>query len=280
MDHYTITETDLKAYRDFLTKCEKRKLTIEKYLRDLLKLKEFLGEREISKEILIEYKKYLIKKYSVSSTNSMLSAVNSYMDFAGCSQYKVKALKEQRKVYCPKEKELTKGEYFCLVDTAKKKNKQRIALVIQTICSTGIRISELEYVTVKAAERGEILVECKGKYRQVFMPKKLQEHLLEYIKQKHIEEGCIFVTKNGAHLNRSNVWREMKALCREAGVPETKVFPHNLRHLFAKTYYTMEKDIAKLADLLGHSSIDTTRIYIKTSGEEHRKQIEEMELVF
>ena len=279
MDNHVITETDLENYRNYLLRCEKRKLTIEKYIRDLRKLNEFLGDREITKESLIEYKKYLIDNYSVSSINSMLSAINSYMEYAGWTCYKVKALKSQRKVYCPKEKELTKEEYFRLVDTARKKHRERIGLIIQTICSTGIRISELDYVTVEAAEKGEITVECKGKYRQVFMPKKLQEYLIQYIRQQNIGDGRIFVTKSGTRMNRSNIWKEMKALCREARVPESKVFPHNLRHLFARTYYTMEKDIAKLADLLGHSSIDTTRIYIMTSGEEHRRQIEEMKLV-
>ena len=279
MNDYIITEASVNKYRNYLVKNEKRELTIEKYIRDLQKFKDFLGERGITKEILIEYKEVLEESYSINSVNSMLSAINSYLDYMGYSQYKVKFLKQQRRVYCPEEKELTKEEYFRLVYTARQKENERLCLVIQTICSTGIRVSELAYVTVEAVEKGEIVVKCKGKYRQVFMPQKPREQILQYINQNSIREGQVFLTKGGKGLDRSNIWRGMKRLCHEAGVPESKVFPHNLRHLFARTYYTMEKDIAKLADLLGHSSIDTTRIYIMTSGEEHRKQMEEMKLI-
>ena len=279
MDNCIITESIMNDYKHHLKEEEKRKLTIEKYMRDLEKLKEFLKGREITKEILIEYKERLADSYSVSSVNSILSAINSYLDYTGYHQYRVKQLKQQRSVYCPEEKDLTKEEYFRLIKTAKRLKRDRLGLVIQTICSTGIRVSELAYVTVEAVQKGIIRVECKGKYRQVFLPQKLRCQLFLYIKQQKINQGEIFVTRGGESMDRSNIWRQMKSLCREAGVAETKVYPHNLRHLFAKTYYTMEKDIAKLADLLGHSNVNTTRIYIMTSGEEHKKQIEQMKLV-
>ncbi|RGY96735.1 tyrosine-type recombinase/integrase [Clostridium sp. AM58-1XD] len=279
MDSCIITETILNDYMHHLVEEEKRKLTIEKYIRDLRTFNRFLNGREVTKEIVIEYKERLADCYSVSTVNSILSAINSYLDFTGYHQYRVKQLKQQRNVYCPEEKDLTKEEYFRLIRTAKKLKRDRLGLVIQTICSTGIRVSELSYVTVDAVQKGIIRVECKGKYRQVFLPQKLRHQLFLYIKEQGIIQGEVFVTKGGASLDRSNIWRQMKSLCREAGVAESKVFPHNLRHLFAKTYYTMEKDIAKLADLLGHSNVNTTRIYIMTSGEEHKKQIEQMKLV-
>ena len=266
-------------YQQLLITEEKSPTTITKYLRDLQKFLTYTAGRPITKELVITYKEELKQQYATASINSMLASLNHYFDFAGLYECKVKQIKQQRRVYCPEEKELSKEEYYRLIKAAQELQKDRLSLIIQTICSTGIRISELECITVRAAQSGVAEVNCKGKSRQIFIPHKLKMMLLTYIKKQHICQGPIFITKQGNPINRSNVWREMKNLCEIAHVRENKVFPHNLRHLFAKTYYKMEKDISKLADLLGHSSINTTRIYIISSGEEHRRQIDRMKLL-
>lgn len=275
----TITNSTLLHYHHHLLTEEKSPTTITKYLRDLQKFLTYTAGRPITKELVITYKEALKQQYATASINSMLASLNHYFDFAGLYECKVKQIKQQRRVYCPEEKELSKEEYYRLIKAAQELQKDRLSLIIQTICSTGIRISELECITVRAAQSGVAEVNCKGKSRQIFIPHKLKMMLLTYIKKKHIRQGPIFITKQGNPINRSNVWREMKNLCEIAHVRENKVFPHNLRHLFAKTYYKMEKDISKLADLLGHSSINTTRIYIISSGEEHRRQIDRMKLL-
>ncbi|MCB6607722.1 tyrosine-type recombinase/integrase [[Clostridium] symbiosum] len=273
-----ITNT-LATYHHHLLTEEKSPTTITKYLRDLQKFLTYTADRPITKELVITYKEELKQQYATASINSMLASLNHYFDFAGLYDCKVKQIKQQRRVYCPEEKELSKEEYYRLIKAAQDLQKDRLSLIIQTICSTGIRISELECITVRAAQSGVAEVNCKGKSRQIFIPHKLKMMLLSYIKKQQIRQGPIFITKQGNPINRSNVWREMKNLCEIAQVRENKVFPHNLRHLFAKTYYKMEKDISKLADLLGHSSINTTRIYIISSGEEHRRQIDKMKLL-
>ena len=274
-----INISTLSTYYHHLLAEEKSPTTIQKYLRDLQKFLTYAADRPITKELVITYKEELKQQYATASINSMLASLNHYFDFAGLYDCKVKQIKQQRRVYCPEEKELSKEEYYRLIKAAKDLQKDRLSLIIQTICSTGIRISELECITVRAAQSGVAEVNCKGKSRQIFIPHKLKMMLLSYIKKQQIRQGPIFITKQGNPINRSNVWREMKNLCEIAQVRENKVFPHNLRHLFAKTYYKMEKDISKLADLLGHSSINTTRIYIISSGEEHRRQIDKMKLL-
>ena len=235
---------------------------------------------EITKEMVIAYKsKLLAEHYAVRSVNSILASLNSLFTFLGWSDCKVKSMKLQRQIYCPEEKELTKAEYLRLVNTAKRKGKERLNLILQTICGTGIRVSELEYITVEAAKSGKAVVALKGKTRSVFLVKELQKKLLRYATEQNISSGTIFITRNGKPLSRTNIWREMKGLCQEAGVNPQKVFPHNLRHLFARVFYGIEKDIAKLADILGHSSINTTRIYIISTGSEHRKRMENMHLI-
>lgn len=221
----------------------------------------------------------LEEKYATASVNSMIASLNAFLRFVGCSECCVKQLKVQRMVYCPAEKEISKEEYFRLVKTARNEGEEQLCLIMQTICSLGIRISELEYITVEAIYKGEAKVNCKGKTRKVFIVKDLQRLLLKYIEKKNIVSGAVFVTKTGKPVNRSNVWRKMKELCQRAQVDPQKVFPHNLRHLFARTFYEIEKDIAKLADILGHSNINTTRIYIITTCCEHRKRMERMRLV-
>lgn len=209
----------------------------------------------------------------------MLASLNSFFEFLGWGDCKVKNIKVQKQIYCEKEKELTKSEYMRLVSVAKNQHNERLNLILQTICGTGIRVSELQYITVEAVKKGEAIVSCKAKTRRVFIVKELRKRLSCYAKDRHIESGTIFVTAKGKPMNRTNIWREMKSLCEEAHVSPEKVFPHNLRHLFARTFYGIEKDIAKLADILGHSSINTTRIYIITSGEEHRRKLENMRLI-
>ena len=207
----------------------------------------------------------------------MLASVNPFLEYLDLRAYKVKNIRTQRQTYCSEDKELSKGEYLRLLE-ASKKNEQ-LNLVIQTICGTGIRVSELQYFTVEAIRAGQVTVACKNKTRTILVPGKLRKLLLSYVKRKQITSGTIFITRSGAPLNRSNIWAAMKKLCEAAGVKASKVFPHNLRKLFARTFYGIEKDIAKLADILGHSSINTTRIYIMTTGTEHLRRIERLGLV-
>ena len=279
MKEYRLTVEMENQFIRYLIQEEKSSHTVEKYQRDLKKFVQFLGGQEVTKDLVIEYKKSLSDRYAATSVNSMLASLNHFMQFAGWLEFKVKQIKLQRQVYCPEEKELTKEEYYRLVNTAKLMKKDRIGLIIQTICSTGIRISELIYITVDSVHTGVAYATCKGKSRQIFLPHKLRMLLMKYIRQNQIRQGPVFLTREGKPVNRSNVWKEMKALCASARVLAVKVFPHNLRHLFARTYYRKEKDISKLADLLGHSSINTTRIYIVSSGTEHKKQIERMNLI-
>lgn len=269
-----LCQENIEEFRDYLMKEEKSNATVEKYSRDIKHLFKFLREdRLVNKEILIEYKKELMKSYAARSTNSMLTAVNCFLEFLGYPQYRVKLIKIQREIFRSEKKELTKNEYLRLLKISDKKETRRIHLILQTICSTGIRISELSYFTVEAVRKGKIEVYNKGKIRVIFVPKQLCKKLKKYAAQQEIKTGSIFITCNQNPVNRSNIWSEMKKLCKLAGVMAEKVFPHNLRHLFAVTYYKAEKDIMKLSDILGHSSIDTTRIYLMSTGKEHERQI-------
>ena len=273
-----LSVTNIREFANHLCREEKSAATQEKYLRDVRSFFVYAGGSEITKELVVAWKKKLIESgYAVRSVNSMLASINSLLDFLGLSNCKVKNIRTQRQTYCSEEKELTKSEYLRLL-SASKKNEQ-LNLVIQTICGTGIRVSELQYFTVEAVRRGEIVIDCKGKTRTILVPGKLKNILLNYAKRRGITAGAVFVTRTGKPLNRSNIWAAMKKLCESAGVKPSKVFPHNLRKLFARTFYGIEKDIAKLADILGHSSINTTRIYIMTTGTEHRRKIERLGLV-
>ena len=272
-----LTEEHIKSFINHLHLEEKSANTIEKYARDVSTFVAYLNGNVVSKNLVIEYKQKLIADgYAVSSINSMLAAINSLFDYLGWFDCKVKAIKTQRQIYCPENKEL---RYLRLVEAAERNNNQRLNMILQTICGTGIRISELKFITVEAVKSGTVEVACKGKNRIIFIVKKLKKKLLRYAAERHIKAGDIFITKSGKPVNRTNVWREMKALCKQAHVNSDKVFPHNLRHLFARTFYKLEKDIAKLADILGHSSINTTRIYIISTGYEHLKCMENMRLV-
>ena len=275
-----ITRDAVQNFKQYLWEEEKSENTIEKYIRDVRAFMTFAAGGEIRKDIVIAYKdKLLSENYTARSINSMLASLNSLFMFLGWSDCRAKSIKLQRQVYCSKERELTKAEYTKLVNTAKKKGNERLNLILQTICGMGIRVSELQYITVEAVRNGEAVVSLKGKTRTVFIVKDLRKKLLRYAAEQGIKSGLVFITRTGNMINRTNIWREMKNLCEQAGVNPQKVFPHNLRHLFARTFYGIEKDIAKLADILGHSSINTTRIYIISTGAEHRRRMEKMRLI-
>lgn len=279
MEGRVITAKMIAEFKEHLILEERSVATIQKYIRDVKAFTAYAQNSAITKETVIAYKKYLQENYAVRSVNSMLASINCFFSFFGWNDLKVKSLKLQQQVFCPEEKELTKAEYTRLCHTAERKHNERLNLILQTICGTGIRVSELQYITVEAARRGEAIVNCKAKTRSVFIVKELRQKLLRYAAEQNIKSGMIFVTRTGKPISRTNIWREMKALCVEANVNPEKVFPHNLRHLFARVFYGIEKDIAKLADILGHSSINTTRIYIISTGTEHRQRMENMRLI-
>lgn len=273
-----LTNAAICEFGNYLRCEEKSEATQEKYLRDVQTFCKYTSGSEVSKELVVDWKKHLVERgYAVRSINSMLASVNCLLEFLGLSNCKVKNIRMQRQTYCAEDKELTKAEYLRLLQVSKK--NEQLNLVIQTICGTGIRVSELQYFTVEAVRYGEVTVDCKNKTRTILVPGKLKKLLLNYAKRHSITTGAIFITRTGKKLNRSNIWAAMKKLCETAGVKASKVFPHNLRKLFARTFYGIEKDIAKLADILGHSSINTTRIYIMTTGTEHRRKIERLGLV-
>ena len=274
-----ITTEIIESYRDYLISEEKSEATMDKYLRDVREFAEWLGDREFDKTAVLTYKTELTERYAPASVNTILSSLNSFFAFNEWYELKVKTLKIQRQIFASDEKELTKAEYEKLLKAAKSKKNERLYLLMQTICATGIRVSELRHITVESVCRGRAEINCKGKRRTVFIPSQLCQILKGYIREQKILSGSIFVSKNGNPLNRSNIWTDMKKLCKSAGVSEKKVFPHNLRHLFARTYYSLQKDIVRLADILGHTSVNTTRIYTMESGEVHRKQIQKLGLL-
>ena len=249
-------------------------------MRDVTAYIKWLDGREMSKELMIQYKSELCERYEPASVNTMLASLNAYLDFIGHPEYKVRNIKIQKSTYIEPKRELTKEEYEQLLKTAYDMGKYRIYYIMQTICSCGIRVSELKFITVEAIKRGIAHISNKGKNRRVFIPNALSKLLQQYINLKKIKSGIIFKTRTGKPLDRSNVWKEMKKLCRKAGVLESKVFPHNLRHLFAQMYYKIHQDVVRLADILGHSSVNTTRIYTAESGEIHYKRIQILGLVF
>ena len=274
-----ITNAMITEYKEFLIDEEKGSVTIDKYIRDILAFKEWLSDRQLDKTAVLEYKQRLIDCYSPATVNSVLSSLNGFFMHNEWFGLRAKSLKIQRKIFCRPETELTKAEYENLLRAAKHKHNERLYLVMQTICSTGIRVSELNFITVEAVKEKIGQVKMKGKIRTVLLPKELCTLLMKYAKEQEIKSGCIFITKSGKPLDRSNIWADMKKLCELAGVAREKVFPHNLRHLFARTYYSIQKDIVRLADILGHSNVNTTRIYTIENGEIHRQQIQHLGLV-
>ena len=269
----------MQEFEFYLRNEERSTATIEKYMRDVRFFMSYAGENEITKQTVLDYKSKLGETYAVASANSMIAAMNCFLRFCGWHDLCVKQFKMQREVYCSEEKELTRAEYVRLLEAANAKHNERLNLIIQTICGTGIRVSELQYITVEALHNGEAIVNCKGKNRRVFIVPELKKKLLRYVKEQGISTGTVFVTRGGNPVSRHSIWKDMKELCEQANVSPSKVFPHNLRHLFARTFYGIEKDIAKLADILGHASINTTRIYIVTTGAEHKRKMEHMRLI-
>ena len=276
----TDTETQLEKFKQFLIDEERAAATIEKYRRDVQAFFTWLPEKtEVSKEMVLEYKRKLAAQYKSTSANSMLVALNRFFGFCGRRDLQVRLLKVQRVSFRERSRELSVEEYKRLVRAAREKKDERLSLLIQTLCSTGIRVSEHRCITVEALRSGSICIDGKGKERAVFLPKKLQKQLKHYCKERKITTGPVFITKSGKPLNRCNIWAEMKALCKNAGIEPQKVFPHNLRHLFALTYYRLEKDIVRLADILGHANIETTRIYTSTTEEECLRSLSRMKLL-
>lgn len=279
MNENIITNELINNFKIYLYEEERSENTIEKYMRDIRFFREWLQDRCVDKLVVIEYKKELCKRYAVKSVNSILSSLNAFFVFMGWYDLKVKTLKIQRRIFADKSKELSKAEYERLLAAAKDKKNERLYYLMQTIASTGLRVSEIKYVTVSAVNKGQAVINCKGKIRQIFLPKRLCQMLKEYIKSRNIKSGAVFVSKKGGPLDRSNIWKMLKALCEAAGVSKDKVFPHNFRHLFARTFYSLQKDIVRLADILGHSSVETTRIYTMESGTEHIRQLQKLGLL-
>lgn len=270
---------NLNAFIQMLRDDEKSKATIEKYYRDVREFLAYTGEAAFTREACNAYKMHICERYKPVSVNSMLSAVNRFLTFMGCADLRMKKLKVQKRIFCNRESELNRVEYERLVQAAKHRQNIRLVLILETICGTGIRISELKHITVESLRTQNAEIYSKGKVREILIPDILAKKLKEYCRKQGIKSGSIFITRTGSPINRSNVWKEMKSLCKSAGVDSRKVFPHNLRHLFARTYYSMEKDLNRLADLLGHSSIETTRIYTMCSSQNERKKIERLGLV-
>lgn len=275
----TITQDLIENFKNYLINEEKASATLEKYMRDIKAFFVWASGSEIDKRKVLDYKEYLIGKFAPASVNSVLSSLNCFFEFNNWFDMKVRMLKIQKQIFAQKDKELSKAEYERLLDAAKSKSNERLYLLMQTICSSGIRVSELQYITVEAIKLRKATINCKGKMRIVILPKELCRMLTEYAKTQKITSGSVFVTKTGKPLDRSTIWKMMKALCESAKVSKYKVFPHNLRHLFARTFYTLQKDIVRLADILGHSSVNTTRIYTMETGEIHRRQIQKLGLL-
>ena len=274
-----ITNELILKFKEYLVSEEKSAATLEKYIRDITAFVAWMCGRELNKDLVLEYKQNIVVSYAPASVNSMLSSLNSFFAYNEWYELRVKALKIQRQIFANKDKELTKAEYESLCRAAKRKNNEQLYLLMQTICSSGLRVSELSAVTVEAVKQKRANINCKGKMRIVILPDDLCRVLMKFIREQKITSGAVFVTRNGKPLDRSNIWRLMKSLCESAGVSREKVFPHNLRHLFARTFYGIEKDIVRLADILGHSSVNTTRIYTMENSEVHRQLIQKLGLL-
>ena len=275
-----VSKNDLRTFAARLKTEGRSPGTVDKYLRDAAEFAAWLGGRKLNKETAAVWREHLLEKnYAPATINAMLSAVNCLLKFLGREDCKIKFLRVQRKAFREQNRELTRAEYQRLLDTAADQGQERLGLLMETICSTGIRVSEVQYITVEAARAGRAEISLKGKIRTILLPAKLCRKLLKYARKNKTASGEIFLTRSGKPISRKQIWREMKALCKKAGVESSKVFPHNLRHLFATVFYKVCRDIVKLADVLGHSSINTTRIYLMTTGAEHARQLEKLGLV-
>lgn len=281
MEQHNLANEQISAFASSLVRAERSPATIEKYLRSVRGFFLYLDGRPITKDAVVAWKEHLqrVDGYSPSTVNASLAALNDLFAFLGWSDYRAHYLKVQHRLFRDAGQELGREDYERLITAARESGRERIALVMETICATGIRVSEVRYITVEAAKEGRTTISLKGKIRTILLPGKLCRRLLKYAKKQKITSGEIFLTRGGKPMGRCQIWAEMKRLCQSAGVEPSKVFPHNLRHLFATIYYRVYKDIAKLADILGHSSIETTRIYLMTTGQEHRRQLERLQLV-
>lgn len=280
MNQYNLTMEQITAYRTWLSGEEKSAGTIEKYLRDIGAFARWLKGAPVSKDRTSEWKTHLLAQgYAPVTINSMLAALNGLFHFLGWDECRSKFLRIQRRLFREERRELTRGEYDRLLETARSLGRERLALVMETLCATGIRVSEVCYITVEAARAGRAEISLKGKIRTILIPGKLRKKLLQYAKKEKAASGAVFRTRNGKPLSRKQIWAEMKALCSQAGVAASKVFPHNLRHLFARAFYNVCRDVAKLADVLGHNSLETTRLYLISTGKEHERQLERLGFV-
>lgn len=276
---YKIQETAICRFGRELFEQERAKKTIERYQHQLRTFAQWTEGRTVTKELTVRYKQWLMERYSPASVNVTLAALNGFFKFMGWQECRVRPVRVQRRHYAEPIRELSREEYYRLLKIARQKGNMRLFHLLETICSTGIRVSELRFITVQAVKRGRADICNKGKYRTILLPRKLCEKLQEYCRERGIWQGSVFVTRSGRPIDRTNVWAMMKALCTQAHVDAKKVFPHNLRNLFARCFYQKQRDLEHLATLLGHSSINTTRIYTRTSGEEHLRQIERLELL-
>lgn len=275
-----ITAESLSAFKQYLKTEERSGATIEKYLRDTQQFAAWLRGRAVTKEAAASWKEHLVEQgYDAGTVNGKLAALNAFFQFADWEDCRVKSLKRQRQIFREQERELTQDEYAQLLRAAETMGRERLKLLMETICGTGIRVSEVRYITVETAKAGKAEVSLKGKVRTILLPTKLCRKLLKYAKRKKIASGEIFLTKSGKVMSRKQIWAEMKSICKKAGVETSKVYPHNLRHLFARCFYRACRDIAKLADVLGHSSVETTRIYLISTGAEHAKTLDQLHLV-
>lgn len=275
-----VTTEQIAFFERYLRQEERSAATIEKYLREIGKFSMWLGGRELSKDLVAQWKSHLLEQgYHPSTINGKLTALDRFLAHCGRKDCQVKHLKVQRRLFRESSRDLTKGEYGQLIAAADARGKERLALLIETICATGIRVSEVCYITLEAAECGRTEISLKGKIRTILLPGKLCRKLQKYAQKNKIASGALFCTKSGRSLSRKQIWAEMKGICAAAGVESSKVFPHNLRHLFARCFYQTCRDVAKLADTLGHSSIETTRIYLISTGAEHARTLEQMRLV-
>ena len=280
MEQKTVTKEKIRQFSDALAEEERSAGTIEKYVRDVRRFAVWLDGEEVSRERTAAWRDGLLERgYAPVTINSMVAAVNQFFTFLGWEECKVKALKIQRRLFRDDRRELTREEYQRLLDAAHGLGRERLALLLETICATGIRVSEVKYITVEAAHAGRAEISLKGKLRTILLPGKLCRKLKKYARQQKNASGEIFLTRSGKSLSRRQIWAEMKRLCKAAGVAPSKVFPHNLRHLFARTFYRVCRDVVKLADVLGHSSIETTRIYLISTGSEHANILRKMHLV-
>ena len=280
MKERILDQRQLSAYARWLRTEERTAATQEKYLRDVGAFASWLDGRPVTKGAVAEWKEHLLdKRYAPTSINAALAALNGLFRFLGWEDCRARYLKIQRRLFRDSARELTRSDYDRLTAAARERGQHRLALLMETICATGIRVSEVKYITVGAAQKGRADISLKGKIRTILIPAKLCRKLLKYAQKQKTVSGEIFLTRNGTPLSRSQIWAEMKALCQSAGVEPAKVFPHNLRHLFATAFYRACKDIVHLADVLGHSSIETTRIYLLTSGTEHQRQLDRLGFV-